>query len=153
MKQSLTDSIIVEGRVKHFGQTSLQRVLIAPHQTLLVVLIAREQGGYDFHHAFHTFGRKHLHQEEEVGLYESHVAIVGFLERSRKLLIFFWMVIVPTSKGKDVQFICRYLGYLLFAVLLVKPPIFLDSIQDFLCVWPLDFICYGISQSVFTIVK
>ena len=79
VKQSLTDSFIVEGRVKHFGQTSLQRVLIAPHQTLLVVLIAREQGGYDFHHAFHTFGRKHLHQEEEVGLYESHVAIVGFL--------------------------------------------------------------------------
>ena len=99
VKQSLTDSFIVERRIKHFRQTSLQWVVIASHQTLLVVLIAREQRSHDFHHAFHTVERKHLHQEEKVGLDESHVAIVGFLEHSRKLLIFFWMVIVPTPKG------------------------------------------------------
>ena len=56
VKQSLTDSFIVEGRVEHFRQTTFQRVLIAPHQTLLVVLIAREQRSHDFHHAFHALG-------------------------------------------------------------------------------------------------
>ena len=30
------------------------------------------------------------------------------------------MVIVPTTKGKDIQLISRYLGLLLLAVLLVK---------------------------------
>ena len=120
VKQSLTDSFIVERRIKHFRQTSLQWVVIASHQTLLVVLIAREQRSHNFHHAFHSLGRKHLHQEEEVGLDESHVTIIGFQERSRKLLIFFRMVMVPTSKGKNVQLVCRNLGFLLLAVLLVK---------------------------------
>ena len=121
VKQSLTDSFIVERRIKHFRQTSLQWVVIASHQTLLVMHIAREQRDHDFHHAFHSLGRKHLHKEEEVSLDESHVTIVGFLERSRKLLIFFRMAIVPTSKGKNVQFVSRYLGLLLLAVLLVEP--------------------------------
>ena len=31
------------------------------------------------------------------------------------------MAIVPTPKGKNVQFVSRYLGLLLFAVLLVEP--------------------------------
>lgn len=117
VKQSLTNSFIVERRIKHFRQTSFQWVLIAPDQTLLVVLIAREQGSHDFHHALHTLGRKHLHQEEKVSLDESHVAIVGFLEHSRKLLIFFRMVIVPTPKGKDIQFVSCYLGLFLLAIL------------------------------------
>src|SRR5574344_2299621 len=53
VKQSLTDSFIVERRIKHFRQTSLQWVVIASHQTLLVVLIAREQRSHDFHHTLH----------------------------------------------------------------------------------------------------
>lgn len=42
VKQSFTDSFIVERRIKHFRQAAFQRVLIVPHQILLVVLIARE---------------------------------------------------------------------------------------------------------------